>query len=333
MHSKFSNLETPRGLLQQAVCVMRSMTLVASLSVLVLVAAESQVQAQATFDRLMNSTPFDQLQIKVDNEIQTLQIELMNTPNRRRPELLKRGVLEIRLLESPDEVYTVKWIDVDNIIMWEEKLLSEVHALIDSGDFDNAFDYFLFFKRRYDGMPGVAQALQKYQFMQAGVWAAEGKERDLESLSLLESLYKDNPDFVSAGGQSVIDEINAVLKRVLDDYIAEDKMILVRKLSTRMIRSIGRDNLPSVVDAENRLIQQATAFKTQAQQALDNNQLREAQQLSRQMMKVYPRLEGGRELAIEIARRYPVVLVGVTQKPIQPGVKPSCKVSALSMLV
>lgn len=318
MHSKFSNLETPRRLFQQAVCVMRSIAVVASLSVLVLVVAESRVQAQATFDRLMNSTPFDQLQIKVDNEIQTMQIELMNTPNRRRPELLKRGVLEIRLLESPDEVYTVKWIDVDNIIMWEEKLLSEVHALIDSGDFDNAFDYFLFFKRRYDGMPGVAQALQKYQFMQAGVWAAEGKERDLESLSLLESLYKDNPEFVSAAGQSVIDEINAVLKRVLDDYIAEDKMILVRKLSTRMIRSIGRDNLPSVVDAENRLIQQATVFKTQAQQALDNNQLREAQQLSRQMMKVYPRLEGGRELAIEIARRYPVVLVGVTQKPTQP---------------
>ena len=318
MSSKQKYYISIQRLAKRARIALRPFVVSIVLIALLILTPGSKTFAQVEFDRLMKAVPFDQLQIKVDNQIQILQIELLDTPNRRKPELLKRGVLEIRLLESPDEVYTVKWIDVENIIMWEEKLLSEVHALIDKGDFDNAFDYFLFFKRRYDGMPGVAQALYKYQFMQAGVWAAEGKERDLEALSLLESLYRDNPDFVSATGQPVIDEINVVLKRVLDDYISQDKMVLVRKLSTRMIRSIGRDNLPSVVDAENRLIQQATAFKNQAQQAMENNQLREAQQLSRQMMKVYPRLEGGRELAIEIARRYPVVLVGVTQKPTQP---------------
>ena len=191
MSSKQNYFKSIQCLAERTWITLRPFAVTAALTVLLVLTPGSKIFAQVEFDRLMKAVPFDQLQINVDNQIQVLQIELLDTPNRRKPELLKRGVLEIRLLESPDEVYTVKWIDVDNIIMWEEKLLSEVHSLIDKGDFDNAFDYFLFFKRRYDGMPGVAQALQKYQFMQAGVWAAEGKERDLEALSLLESLYRD----------------------------------------------------------------------------------------------------------------------------------------------
>ncbi|MEC7566873.1 MAG: ABC transporter substrate-binding protein [Planctomycetota bacterium] len=266
--------------------------------------------AQELLIDLANRTPYDEITVKdQQGEVEALQLELLDIPGRQAPAIEKSGVMEIRLLGAPDDIYEVFWIDIIKIRLYEDIMLDELNGYIDARRFDDAFDYFLFLDQRYKGLPGVAEVLSRYQFVQGSQWLQDG--RHLEALSLLEKVHLTNEGYVHDGGPDTAKtQLNAAAALVLNRYMEGGKTILARKLGQRLIRAHGASTVPAALDTLKKLNQLATEKRDEARRLLDAGELREAQRVVREMIDIYPPVPGGREIAVEAIRRYPLVTVG-----------------------
>ena len=95
-------------------------------------------------ERLEGTIPYDEITVKADDDTtEVIQLELLDVPERRTPELKTSGKLEIRLLGNPDDVYEVFWRNIVKIRLYEDILIDEVNSYIDGLKFDEAFDYLL----------------------------------------------------------------------------------------------------------------------------------------------------------------------------------------------
>ena len=274
----------------------------------------TDLQAQQIYDELARRTPYDLVVIKVDEQTtEAIEIEPLPFPNRKVPAFKRGDVIEIHLLDDPDEIYEVTWKDVASLQLFEEILVGEVSQLVAEGKLDDAFEYFTFLNRKYPEAPGLDETLHRYLYLSAQQWF--GEARFLEALSLLEELYGRNATFdLDGNGSTVARAIDAAAAKILNDYIEAGKTLMAGQLMDRLLRTYGADELPSVQGAANLLNQMAVGKRDEARQLMLDGKLREAQRLSRQMLEIFPRVQGGRELAVEIARRYPLVLVGVTER-------------------
>jgi hypothetical protein len=153
-------------------------------AVLTLLVCSLELPAQRIHDELLRRTPYDLLVIQVDAETtEQIQIELLPFPDRKVPDFKTGSVLEVHLLDDPDEVYLVTWKDVASLQLYEEVLVGEVNQLVAQGRLDDAFEYFTFLRRQYPRAPGLNQSLERYLYLNAQMWF--GEQRLLETLSLL----------------------------------------------------------------------------------------------------------------------------------------------------
>ena len=175
--------------------------------------------------------------------------------------------------------------------------------------FDEAFDYLLFLRSEYSNLPGTQELLARYQYSQGADWLKKG--RNLEALSLLESLYEDFPEFVFDGGpDNAKTKLNEAAQAVLKDYLNAQKIVLARRFSQRLIKTHGVSAVPSALDTLRTLRDIATGKRDEARRLLDEGKLREAQKAVREMIEIFPQVSGGREIAVEAIRKYPLVTVG-----------------------
>ena len=286
------------------------------LAICALLACGLELPAQKIHDELLRRTPYDLLVIQVDEQTtEQIQIEMLPFPDRKLPDFKRGSVLEVRLLDDPDEVYEVTWRDVASLQLYEQVLVGEVNQLVAKGRMDDAFEYYTFIRRQYPKAPGLDESLERYLYLNAMKWFSE--QRLLETLSLLEELYQRNPSYDhDSSGQTVASAIDAAAARILNDYIEAGSTLLAGQMMDRLIRTYGADKLPSVQGAVNLLNQMAVAKRDEARQLMADGKLREAQRLSREMLEIFPRVAGGRQLAVEIARKYPLVIVGVTERAV-----------------
>ena len=261
-------------------------------------------------ERLECTIPYDEITVKAeDDTVEVIQLELLDIPGRRTPELKTNGKLEIRLLGNPDDVYEVFWRDITKIRLYEDIMIDEVNGYIDSLKFDEAFDYLLFLRSEYSNLPGTQELLARYQYSQGADWLKKG--RNLEALSLLESLYEDFPEFVFDGGpDNAKTKLNEAAQAVLKDYLNAQKIVLARRFSQRLIKTHGVSAVPAALDTLRTLRDIATGKRDEARRLLDEGKLREAQKAVREMIEIFPQVSGGREIAVEAIRKYPLVTVG-----------------------
>ena len=268
------------------------------------------VSAQELLESLLAREPFDEITVKDKNDdVETLRLELLDVPGRVTPTLKKTGQMEIRLLGAPDDTYEVFWQDIVKIRLYEDIMLDELNDLITAQLFDDSFDYFLFLDQRYRGLPGVDKVLNRFQFVQGSQWLTDG--RYLEALSLLEKVHATNEQYVHDNGpETAKTKLNEATGLVLDAYMRDDKIILARKIAQRLIRTHGASTVSRALDVLKELNNLAIVKRDEARKLLDAEQLREAQKTVREMIDIYPQVTGGREIAVEAIRRYPLVTVG-----------------------
>jgi len=261
-------------------------------------------------ERLEGTIPYDEITVKAeDDTVEVIQLELLDIPGRGTPELKTNGKLEIRLLGNPDDVYEVFWRDITKIRLYEDIMIDEVNGYIDSLKFDEAFDYLLFLRSEYSNLPGTQEVLARYQYSQGADWLKKG--RNLEALSLLESLYENFPEFVFDGGpDNAKTKLNEAAQAVLKDYLDAQKIVLARRFSQRLIKTHGVSAVPAALDTLRTLRDIATGKRDEARRLLDEGKLREAQKAVREMIEIFPQVSGGREIAVEAIRKYPLVTVG-----------------------
>ena len=266
--------------------------------------------AQELLQNLLAREPFDEITVKdKDDNVEALQLELLDVPGRMTPALRKMGNMEIRLLGAPDDIYEVFWIDIVRIRLYEDIMLDELNDLITARNFDDAFDYFLFLDQRYRGLPGVDEILNRFQFVQGSQWLSDG--RHLEALSLLEKVHTANEQYIHNNGpETAKTELNKATGLVLDAYMRDGKIILARKIAQRLIGTHGKSTVGHANEVLNELRNLAIVKRDEARKLLDAGQLREAQKVVREMIDIFPQVIGGREIAVEAIRRYPLVTVG-----------------------
>jgi len=278
-----------------------------------------QLPAQQIHDELLRRTPYDLLVIQVDEETtEQIQIEILDFGEERKVPAFKKGsVLEVHLLDDPDEVYEVTWKDVASLQLYEEILVAEANLLVAQDRLDDAFEYFTFLSRRYPKAPKLEVSISRYLYLNAKKWFEQ--QRVLEALSLLEELYQRNPEYDhDSSGQTVVAAIDLASAQILSGYIEDGSTLLAGQMMDRLIRRYGSDQLPSVQGTVNLLNAMAITKRDEARQLMEAGDLRAAQKLSREMLEIFPRVDGGRKLAIEIARKYPLVIVGVTERAVVP---------------
>ena len=278
--------------------------------------AQDEVE-ENLIERLEATIPYDEIRVKAeDDKTEVIQLELLDIPGRQTPELKTSGKMEIRLLGNPDDIYEVFWRDIVKIRLYEDILIDEVNGYIDNLKFDEAFDYLLFLRREYATLPGTGEVLARYQFSQATDWLKKG--RVLEALSLLESLHETHPEYVHDGGPDTSKtKLNEAAKVVLTQYLDDKKSVLARRFSQRLIKTHGVSAVPAALESLRALRDIAANKRDEARQLLDAGQLREAQRSVREMIEIFPQVEGGREVAVEAIRKYPLVTVGTVYPSIE----------------
>ena len=105
--------------------------------------------------------------------------------------------------------------------------------------------------------------------------------------------------------------------QLIKGFVERDNYAAARALLERLQRDYG-ERLKIVVEWRQRLAEMAAKKRDEAAAQRAAGRLREAHDASREMLKVWPKVEGGRELVLEIAKEYPLIVVGVSQPAADP---------------
>ncbi len=273
------------------------------LTIILLLATHfSAVDTRGT-DRLIDQQPFDQLTLKDEGKV----FKLMPLEMAKREPIREqdRGEwLVVRLVQRPDQRYEIRWRDIERLQLFEELILEEAARLEEAGVFDQAHENYNFLRQKEAGFPGLAAARNRCLFREAEFWL--GQARYDTALVLLNELYRQDeryPELKELSGR--------VVERLSQELIAAGNHAAARELLAELsAKYVGHE----VVAAGNdRLAQLAHEWYDKARLAAEEERWREAHNLVRQALTIWPDLSLARQLASDLNRDYPIVHVGVRE--------------------
>lgn len=259
---------------------------------------------------LYEREPFDRITLNEANESRVLEVLPLPFPGRRVPASPRASdKIKVELLSEPGTQYEIAWRDIASVELFEQMLLGRARQLTAQRQFDEAFDYFAELRQRFPETPDLTEALQDYLFLNAGHYFRTEKQPAV-AMTILEDLYKRNPNYRYGTSTTVAAALNSVSEAVIGEYLAEDDLEAAQRLLTRYNESFP--DLPVVAKLSGQLASRAAVKRDEARAHLEAGRLREAHVAVRRMLEIWPAVEGGRQLAVEVERRYPLVAVGVS---------------------
>jgi hypothetical protein len=261
----------------------------------------------------LNEEPFDQVTLKDGNAVIIVPYAF---PGGAKPESPKpTDKLRIELVNEVGQKFDVAWKDIERYDQYQDLILQDGQALTALGQFDLAWDHFVFLRENYPKTPGLETAIQDFLFANAGALFNEYRNAPQEiaklerALALLEELYQINPNH-----PRVTSGLGAAADRLLKIYIEDQKNFRVaRQLLQRLDTAYGAAIRGALETWKTRLIELATAEKNRAEAHVAAGAFLEAHEAVRRMVGIWPDLPGGLDLATDIAEKYPLVVVGVEQ--------------------
>jgi ABC-type transport system substrate-binding protein len=268
------------------------------------------VRAQNVGQRLIDRDPFDRMTLTEANESKVLLLRPVDLPDRLVPEMPRPSdKLRVRLLEDGQE-YEVTWNNIARLELFEQMVLAEANRLAAEGKFDAAYEYFDFLFDRYPNTPGLAQGQQTYLYLSSG--AAFRQQKYDEALAIVEELLAQNPQFrASENAPSLLTVLGNIADKLIAGYLAKEDFRSARTLLSRLARQHKADNEPFVVRLRGQLSGRAETLREQARAHLQAGEFLQAYDACGAMEAIWPDVAGGAELQAEVARRYPLVRVGV----------------------
>ena len=269
-----------------------------------LVAAAAQESGTGSVP-IYEQEAYDLITLTPDAGGTTLKVLPLPLPGRRVPQPFpKAGNLQFRLVDEPDVLYEVPWAAVAKIELFHDLVLAEAKRLTEEGRFEEAFEHFLYLQENDPTLPGLVEAFHEFLFREARWHQEEGRhERALAILSTLYSRQRDYPGLAEAMGRSY--------EHQLAKALADQNFLGVRRLLQALARFFP--NHPTVRTWEEKLTGLARTELEAAQEAAARQAFSEAHRRLRRALEIWPRLEGAMEFATELHRKYPRVVVAVTQ--------------------
>ena len=262
-----------------------------------------------TYAELLARRPYD---VIITTKAANAEVRQVIPIPRPLPEMPKPSdKLVVQMLTGGDEQFEIRWFDIERIDLFEQIVLGEANQLVAGGQLDEAFDYFRYLLEYYPKTAGLAAAHQKYLYE----CIVDARKRDSyhEALAIAEELYGKNNSFRAADdAPPILDEIGQIADRLIEAYIKKDDFRSGKILLKRLESKFGIAT-PFVRAWRLRLSEIAAKHRDEAARRLAADDFVEAYDACAAMINVWPDVEGGAALAAEIARRYPLVIVGVSQ--------------------
>lgn len=261
---------------------------------------------------LLEREPFDRLTLNKENNNEVHETRPIEFPNRRVPAKPRpTEKLKGKLLED-DSDFEVEWFKIEKVELYEDMILAEANKLVAEDKLDEAFDYFSKLLKEYPGTEGLGLSHQNYLY-RCVVSAVKAKRYD-EALGVLEELYRVNPNYKETeSSPPLMDRLARIAETIIGDYIARQDFRSAKTLLRRLESKYNAGEEPFVKNMRGRLAEVAARHRDEAKAHLAAGRFVDAYDACAQMIDVWPFVEGGSELAAEISRRYPLVMVGVSQ--------------------
>ncbi len=281
-----------------------------SVALLTLVSAAS---AQQITPRLSDQEPFDRVTLNEENMGAVLKVELLELPGRTLPvKPPSESKLRLKLYAQPDKTYEVAWKHVAKVELFEQMLLEEAQQFVAKDKLNDAFDTLQYLQERFPKAPGLAEAQQSYLYVTAGRMFRQ--QHWPEAMAVLEELQRLNPDYRQSPTAPALSQVyGTVLQKIVEGYIGQTDYRAARLLLARIKNDYGDKHQATVQKWEQQLMTMAATELAAAKEFAAAGKLREANRACRRLNEIWPSLPGSAEVISEVATRYPIVLVGVTQ--------------------
>lgn len=277
--------------------------------------------AQDAVPRVSDQEPYDLITLDEENQGLVLKVEPLDLPGRRVPPMPDgEARLRVKLYSQLDKTYEVAWKHITKVHLYEELLLAEAQLFIQQDQLDDAYDALQRLRQEYPNAPGLASQIEAYLYISAGRLFRE--QRWAEALGVLEELHKLSPDYkLSPTARPLPQVLAAVLEKMVAGYVASEDYRSARLFLARVKRDYGERFAGTVDPWEQQLQTLAAKERDAALSAGRAGKWRDAHRAVRKMLSIWPEIAGGRALAEEVAVRYPMVTVGVTQHALHTDIR------------
>ncbi len=292
-------------------------------------ADKKDAEAEAEQIRLIEREPFDV--ITLDETNKNAKLEIYPIPFRGgRPPARPSPTSKIKFrLIKDDKEYEVAWRNILRYEPFDVLLLREAERLRDAGtngtaaeklqkqraNLDEAFEYYLALQTSYPSVPGLAESLNKYLYLDA---ANLTRSQDYPAaLGVLETLYdRDNNFKYSAGSPGVLAVMGSLLTKILESYKQKGDYGSMRQMITRVAKKYRANRPPAINAMAAELAKLAAAKRDEARKLVQEKEYHAAIRASKEMMDIWPLVSGATELNEWIVEQFPQVNVGVIQPAI-----------------
>jgi ABC-type transport system substrate-binding protein len=296
-----------------------NVTHIGCLALLASIALSTRAQdAPTTPDKptlpLLQQEPFDLITLDEANNSLALKVEPLPLPGRKKPRNPDpRAKIRVRLMDKSEEgEYDVFWRNIKRVRLYEEMLLAEAERLTVAKEYDDAFDYYYKVGQEYPTLAGFDRSFNRYLYLDSVNLTR--LKRFTEAFGVVEELYRREPGFrYSANAPTLMTFLGGLLDRMIEAQLEQRQYDVARSLLARVRDQYGVDRLPSLQGWIDQLVTLATQKHNEARALLEADEYRDAIRASKQMMAIWPEVEGATELSADIAESYPMVTVGVLQ--------------------
>jgi hypothetical protein len=272
-------------------------------------------------ERLIDQEPHDLLTIPSGKETATLKVYPLKF--RRMPKDPKptEKIQQVKLVEDEDNrTFEVMWRDVKKLEFFEDRVLAEAEAMTAAGKLDDAYANYAFLLKNYPDTQRLDESIQSYWYLSAG--ASFGAKRYDEALSVLEDLLRKNPNYKpSDDSPTLLNVLGRICDRLVQRYLDDGDFRSASRLIGRIAAAYPDSKQEPFYAKFQAFMQEAAEKKRdEARAHLDANRFTEAYDATAAMLDILPSVSGGRELAFEINKQYPLAVVAVDVLATAPNV-------------
>ena len=271
---------------------------------------------------LLERTPFDRIYLDEESDNAELDVIPFKDPLPSNPAPTK--LLRFKLLEDDKKTYQVAWKHVVKVRTYAELILDEALAFIDDRTSDpektrsnmlNAFERLdkLFSDPRFDRVEGLDDAINKYLYLDAYQLIRNKRYRD--AISVADELYRRKKNYRLEQRRPSVKELLAeIFRRLIKaeinsrDYQRAGKFMDEVDLAYKGAFQSTTDGL------REEILDIARVFIKNADKLFQQGEPRKAHNAIRQAVMIVPDLKEAQDMRAKIVKRFPMVMVGVSQK-------------------
>jgi len=250
--------------------------------------------------------PFDRITLNERSNNAVLTGRPLDLPDRKVPAQPAPGdKVVIRLLDAPEKAYELEWKDIAKVELFENMLLARAAALVKEGKLDEAYDFYRQLRARYPKLAGLDAAYDDYLYAEAQeAHRREQFDAALVALGELHARKSSRPELQKA--------LAATTEKLVEKYAAAEDFAAARQLLGQLAAWYPDDAVAA--KWHKQFQEQAQAAQKEAATALAAKRLRQADQEIRRIERLSPDLPGAKDLARQLHRQYPRVIVGVSEQ-------------------